>query len=73
MPQTQPARAGAYLIEGACSPHGDRALAGNREVKPRAAEWRSLDDIAHTLDDCIAKLAQQDQSVNTHYYRELVL
>ena len=72
VPQTQPARAGAYLIEGACS-HTEIAPWLEQEVKPRAAEWRSLDDIAHTLDDCIAKLAQQDQSVNTHYYRELVL
>ena len=72
VPQTQPARAGAYLIEGACS-HTEIAPWLEQEVKPQAAEWRSLDDIAHTLDDCIAKLSLQDQSVNMHYYRELVL
>lgn len=72
VPQTQPARAGAYLIEGACS-HTEIAPWLEREVKPQAAGWRSLDDVAHTLDACIAKLAEQDQSVNTHYFRELVM
>ena len=70
--QTQPAREGAYLIEGACS-HTEIAPWLEREVKPQAAQWRSLDDVAHTLDACIAKLAEQDQSVNTHYFRELVM
>ena len=72
VPQTQPARAGAYLIEGACS-HTEIAPWLEREVKPQAAEWRSLDDVAHTLDACIAKLAEQDKSVNTTYFRELVM
>ena len=72
VPQTQPARAGAYLIEGACS-HTEIAPWLEREVKPQAAEWRSLDDVAHTLDACIAKLAEKDKSVNTTYFRELVM
>ena len=72
IPQTQPARAGAYLIEGACS-HTEIAPWLEREVKPQAAQWRSLDDIAHTLNGCIGKLAEQDHSVNTHYFRELVM
>lgn len=72
VPQTQPARTGAYLIEGACS-HTEIAPWLEREVKPQAAEWRSLDDVAHTLDACIAKLAGQDKSVNTTYFRELVM
>lgn len=72
VPQTQPARVGAYLIEGACS-HTEIAPWLEREVKPQASQWRSLDDIAHTLDACIAKLAEQDKSVNTHYFRELVM
>lgn len=72
VPQTQPAREGAYLIEGACS-HTEIAPWLEREVKSQAAQWRSLDDVAHTLDACIAKLAEQDQSVNTHYFRELVM
>lgn len=71
-PQTQPARPGAYLIEGACS-HTEIAPWLEREVKPQAAAWRSLDDVAHTLDGCIAKLAEGDHSVNTHYFRELVM
>ena len=72
VPQTQPARAGAYLIEGACS-HTEIGPWLEQEVKPQAAGWRSLDDVAHTLDDCIAKLAKQDKSVNTTYFRELVM
>lgn len=72
VPQTQPARAGAYLIEGACS-HTEIGPWLEQEVKPQAAGWRSLDDVAHTLDDCIAKLAEQDKSVNTTYFRELVM
>lgn len=71
-PQTQPARAGAYLIEGACS-HTEIGPWLEREVKPQAAAWRSLDDIARTLDGCIAKLAKDDHSVNTHYFRQLVM
>ena len=71
-PQTQQARPGAYLIEGACS-HTEIAPWLEREVKPQAAQWRSLDDVAHTLDGCIGKLAGQDHSVNTHYFRELVM
>lgn len=72
IPQTQPARAGAYLIEGACS-HTEIAPWLEREIKPQAPGWRSLDDVARTLDACIAKLAEQDQSVNTRCFRELVM
>lgn len=72
VPQTQPARAGAYLIEGACS-HTEIGPWLEGEVKPQAPAWRSLDDVAHTLDGCIAKLAEQDKSVNTTYFRELVM
>ncbi len=42
-------------------------------VKPEAARWHTLDDIAKTLDGCIAKLAEADQTVNTKYFRELVM
>ena len=44
-----------------------------REVKPEAPNWRSLDDAAHTLDACIAKMAEDDKSINTHYFRELIM
>lgn len=71
-PQTQLARPGAYLIEGACS-HSDIASLLEQHVKPQAAEWRSLDDIAHTLDACIATVAESDHSVNTEYFRALVM
>lgn len=71
-PQTQPARPGAYLIEGACS-HTEIAPLLEAFVKPQAAGWRSLDDVAKTLDGCIARLAQQDKTVNTACYRELIL
>jgi len=71
-PQTQPARDGAYLIEGACS-HTEIGPLLEAWVKPAAADWRSLDDIAKTLDGCIAKIAGQDKTVNTSYYRQLIL
>ena len=71
-PQTQPARDGAYLIEGACS-HTEVAPYLKQYVKPEAARWHTLDDIAKTLDGCIAKLAEADQTVNTKYFRELVM
>lgn len=71
-PQTQLARPGAYLIEGACS-HTDIAPLLEQQVKPQAAAWRSLDDIAHTLDACIATVAENDRSVNTEYFRALVM
>ena len=58
-PQTQPARDGAYLIEGACS-HTEVAPYLEQYVKPEAARWHTLDDIAKTLDGCIAKLAEAD-------------
>ena len=71
-PQTQPAREGAYLIEGACS-HTEIGPALEAFVKPQAAAWRSLEDVAKTLDNCIAEIARVDQSVNTTFYRELVM
>jgi 20S proteasome alpha/beta subunit len=71
-PQTQAARKGAYLIEGACS-HTDVAPWLEEEVKPQAANWHSLDDVAHTLDGCIAKMAKLDKSINTTYFRQLVM
>ena len=43
------------------------------EVKPQAANWHSLDDVAHTLDGCIAKMAKLDKSINTTYFRQLVM
>ena len=42
------------------------------EVKPQAANWHSLDDVAHTLDGCIAKMAKNDKSINTTYFRQLI-
>ena len=71
-PQTQSARKGAYLIEGAAS-HTEIAPWLEREVKPDAPNWRSLDDVAHTLDACIAKMAEDDKSINTRYFRQLVM
>ena len=64
-PQTQAAR------PGACS-HTDVAPWLEEEVKPQAADWRSLDDVARTLDGCIAKMAKNDKSINTTYFRQLV-
>ena len=71
-PQAQPAREDAYLIEGACS-HTEIGPFLEACVKPQAAAWRSLDDVAKTLDGCIAKLAEGDATVNTTFYRELVM
>lgn len=72
LPQTQGARPGAYLIEGACS-HTEIGPFLEQKVKPEAASWQSLDDIAKTLDGCIAAIAEADRSVNTRYYREIIL
>lgn len=69
--QTQTARPGAYLIEGACS-HTDVAPWLEEEVKPQAAGWRNLDDVARILDGCIAKMAKNDKSINTTYFRQLI-
>ena len=44
-----------------------------QQVKPQAAQWRSLDDVAKTLDGCIAALAERDESVNAKCFRELIL
>lgn len=71
-PQVQPAREGAYLIEGACA-HTEIAPFLERYVKPEAADWRTLDDTARTLDACITRLSEADESVNTTFYRELIL
>ena len=54
-------------------PHTEIAPWLEREVKPDAPNWRSLDDVAHTLDACIAKMAEDDKSINTHYFRQLVM
>ena len=70
-PQTQEGRPGAYLIEGACS-HTDVGPWLEEEVKAQAASWRSLDDVARTLDGCIAKMAKNDKSINTTYFRQLI-
>ena len=59
--QTQTARPGAYLIEGACS-HTDVAPWLEDEVKPPAAGWRNVD----------AKMAKNDKSINTTYFRQLI-
>ena len=67
--QVQPV--GVRLIVGACS-HTDVAPWLEEEVKPQAADWRSLDDVARTLDGCIAKMAKNDKSINTTYFRQLV-
>lgn len=70
-PQTQSARK--------CLPHRGCLLPHRRgpwleeEVKPQAANWHSLDDVAHTLDGCIAKMAKLDKSINTTYFRQLVM
>ncbi|MDD4851358.1 MAG: hypothetical protein PHO10_11780 [Gemmiger sp.] len=70
-PQTQPAREGAYLIEGACS-HTEIAPFLEEYVKAQAAGWKKLEDVATSLDGCIAALAAGDETVNTKYYRELI-
>ena len=70
--QTQPARENAYLIEGACS-HTEVAPFLEEYVKKQAPGWRQLDDVAKSLDGCIAAIAAQDKTVNTTFYRELVM
>ena len=70
-PQTQEGRPGAYLIEGRV-PTPTSVPWLEEEVKPQAASWRSLDDVARTLDGCIAKMAKNDKSINTTYFRQLI-
>ena len=72
VPQVQLARPDAYLIEGACA-HTEIGPLLQRYVRPQAAGWQSLDDIAKTLDGCIAAIAKDDRTVNTHYFREVIL
>lgn len=71
-PSVRPAQENAYLIEGACA-HTEIAPYLQRCVRPQAAGWKSLEDVAHTLDGCLAALAADDRTVNTACYRELVL
>ncbi|MGN0974809.1 MAG: hypothetical protein ACI4OL_02330, partial [Gemmiger sp.] len=70
--QVQPARPDAYLIEGACS-HTPIEPFLEQYVKPQAAGWRSLDDVAASLDGCIRAIAGQDKTVNTKLFRQLIL
>lgn len=70
-PQVREAIEGAHLIEGACS-HTQISPFLKEFVRPQAAQWKNLDDIAKTLDACIAEIAKNDHSVNTNFYRQLV-
>ena len=71
-PQTQPAKESAYLIEGACS-HTEVAPFLEEFVKARVPKWKKLEDVAASLDGCIAAIASGDRTVNTQYYRELIM
>ena len=35
--------------------------------------WRSLDDVAASMDACIQAIAEHDETVNTKLYRQLIL
>ena len=72
-PQTQAARKGALPHRGVPAPTPTWPPGSREEVKPQAANWHSLDDVAHTLDGCIAKMAKLDKSINTTYFRQLVM
>lgn len=70
-PQTQLAREGSMLIEGACS-HTEIAPFLQRELKEKAVSWRSVDEIGLAMGACICAVAAQDATVNTEIYRQLV-
>ena len=71
-PQTQAACKSRYLLGATRSPN-EALLRSDDEVNTLAANWHSLDDVAHTLDGCIAKMAKLDKSINTTYFRQLVM
>ena len=71
-PEVRPAQPGAYLIEGA-SAHTEIGPMLEEYLQGGVENWRSLDDVAASMDACIQAIAQRDKTVNTKMYRQLIL
>ena len=67
----RPAQPGAYLIEGACA-HTDIGPLLDEYLRTSAEKWRSMDDIAVSLEDCIKAVAARDETANDKIYRQLI-
>ena len=70
-PDIRPAQPGAYLIEGACA-HTEIGPLLDKHLRAGAEHWRSMDDIAASLDACIRDAAARDETANDKIYRQLV-
>ena len=70
-PDIRPAQPGAYLIEGACA-HTEIGPLLDEHLRAGAEHWRSMDDIAASLDACIRDAAARDETANDKIYRQLV-
>lgn len=71
-PDVRPAQPGAYLIEGA-SAHTEIGPMLEEYLRGGVENWRSLDDVAASMDACIQAIAKRDKTVNTKMYRQLIL
>lgn len=70
-PEIRPAQPGAYLIEGACA-HTEVAPLLDEYLRAGAAHWRSLDDVATSMDNCLRAIAARDKTANDKIYRQLI-
>ena len=41
-------------------------------LRAGAEKWRTLDDIAASLEDCIRAIAARDETANDKIYRQLI-
>ena len=62
-PDIRPAQPGAYLIEGACA-HTEIGPLLDKHLRAGAEHWRSMDEIAASLDACIRDAAARDETAN---------
>ena len=70
-PDIRPAQPGAYLIEGACA-HTEVGPLLEEHLRTGAENWRSLDDVAVSMDACLKAIAARDETANDKVFRQLV-
>ncbi|HJD21878.1 MAG TPA: hypothetical protein H9915_08715 [Candidatus Gemmiger faecigallinarum] len=70
-PDVRPAQPGAYLIEGACA-HTEVGPLLDEHLRAGAETWRSMDDVAASMDACIRAVAARDKTANDKIYRQLI-
>ena len=70
-PDIRPAQPGAYLIEGACA-HTEIGPLLDEYLRTGAETWKSLDDVAASMDACIRAVAARDKTANDKVYRQLI-